>query len=128
MINMMGNEFTSLFHEYSQYLGSPKEFRWSSNVQIITFRAYKRFLWVKLCACVLSRVWLFATLWTVACQAPLSMGFSRQEYWSGLPCPHQGDFPCQRIKPMSLVPPALQADSLPLSYRGSPNYIFTFLQ
>ena len=38
-------------HEYSQYLGPPKEFRWSSNVLIITFRAYKRFLWVKLCVC-----------------------------------------------------------------------------
>ena len=37
-----------------------------------------------------SRVWLFATLWTVAFQAPLSMGFSKQEYWSGLPCPSPG--------------------------------------
>ena len=45
------------------------------------------------CACVLSRfscVWLFATLWTVAHQAALSMGFFRQEYWSGLPCPSPG--------------------------------------
>ena len=44
--------------------------------------------------CVLScfsPVQLFATLWTVACQAPLFMGFSRQEYWSGLPCPPPGD-------------------------------------
>ena len=44
--------------------------------------------------CVLSRfsrVWLIATLWTVACQAPLSMGFSREEYWSRLPCPPPGD-------------------------------------
>ena len=40
-----------------------------------------------------SRVRLFATPWTVACQAPLSMGFSRQEYWSGLPCPRPGDLP-----------------------------------
>ena len=40
-----------------------------------------------------SHVLLFATLWTVACQAPLSMGFSRQEYWSGLPCPPPGDLP-----------------------------------
>ena len=40
-----------------------------------------------------SRVWLFATLWTVAHQAPLSMGFSRQEYWSGWPCPPPGDLP-----------------------------------
>ena len=41
----------------------------------------------------LSRVRLFATPWTVACQAPLSKGFSRQEYWSGLPCPSPGDLP-----------------------------------
>ena len=49
------------------------------------------------------------TPWTVACQAPLSMGFSRQEYWSGLPCPSPGDLPDPGIKPAS---PALQA-SLP---------------
>ena len=44
-------------------------------------------------ACMLSRFQLFVTLWTVACQAPLSMGFSRQEYWSGLPFPPLGDVP-----------------------------------
>ena len=43
--------------------------------------------------CVLSRVQIFATPWTVALQAPLSMEFSRQEYWSGLPFPHLGDLP-----------------------------------
>ena len=48
--------------------------------------------------------------WTVACQAPLSMGFSRQEYWSGLPFPSPGDLPDPGIKPGS---PALQADDLP---------------
>ena len=64
-----------------------------------------------------------ATLWTVACQVPLSMGFSRQEYWSGLPFPSPGDLPNPGIKWGS---PALQADSLPgrffsqLSYKGSP--------
>ena len=55
--------------------------------------------------CVLrhfSRVWLFVTLWTVACQAPLSMGFSRQEYWSGLSCPPPGDLPESGIEPESL--------------------------
>ena len=58
----------------------------------------------------LSRVQLFATPWGVARQAPLSMGFSRQEYWSGLPCPPPGELPDPGIKPRS---PALQADSLP---------------
>ena len=56
--------------------------------------------------------------WTVACEAPLSMGFSRGEYWSGLPFPPSGDLPNLGIKPMS---PALQVDSLPLSLLGSPS-------
>ena len=51
-----------------------------------------------------------ATPWTVAHQAPLSMGFSRQEYWSGLPFPSPGDLPNPGIEPRS---PILQADSLP---------------
>ena len=50
-----------------------------------------------------SCVQLFVTLWTVAHQAPLSMGFSRQEYWSRLPCPPPGDLPDPRIKPVSLA-------------------------
>ena len=57
----------------------------------------------------LSRIRLFATPWTVAHQAPLSMGFSRQEYWSGLPFPSPGDLPNPGIKSRS---PALQADTL----------------
>ena len=62
---------------------------------------------VKVCVKSLSRVWLFVTPWTVAYQAPLSMGFSRQEYWSGLPFPSPGDLPNPGVKPRS---PALQAD------------------
>ena len=58
----------------------------------------------------LSRVLLFATPWTVSYQAPPSMGFSRQEYWSGLPFPSSGNLPDRGIKPRS---PALQADALP---------------
>ena len=54
-----------------------------------------------------SRVRLCATLWTVAHQAPLSMGFSRQEYWSGLPCPPPGDLPDPGIEPASLTSSAL---------------------
>ena len=63
---------------------------------------FKLKLWV-------SHVWLFATTWTVAHQASLLMGVSRQEYWSGLPCPPPGDLPDAEIEPVS---PALQADSL----------------
>ena len=55
--------------------------------------------------------------WTVTCQAPLSMGFPRQDYWSGLPFSSPGDLPDPGIK---LVSPALQMDSLPLSHLGSP--------
>ena len=60
--------------------------------------------------CMLSRfshVRLFATLWTVAHQAPLSVGFSRQEYWSGLLCPPPGHLPNPGIEPTSLMSPAL---------------------
>ena len=68
----------------------------------------------------LSRVQLFATPWTVAHQAPTSMGFSRQEYWSGLLYPLPGDLPNLGIKPISPVSPASQSDYLPLSHLGSP--------
>ena len=54
-----------------------------------------------------SRVQLFETLWTIFHQAPLSMGFSRQEYWSGLPCPLPGDLSGPRIEPTCLASPAL---------------------
>ena len=50
---------------------------------------------------------LFMTLWTVAPQGPLCMGFSRQEYWNRLPCPPRGDFPNPGIEPASLLSPAL---------------------
>ena len=62
------------------------------------------------CVCMLnrfSRVRLFATPWTVACQAPLSVEFSRQEYWSGLSCPSPGNLPDPGIEPVSLTSPAL---------------------
>ena len=54
-----------------------------------------------------SHIWLFATLRTIARLAPLSMGFSRQEYWSGLPLPSPGDLPNPAIKPVSLTSPTL---------------------
>ena len=60
---------------------------------------------------------LFATQWTVALQAPLSMGFSRQEYWSGLPFLSPGDPPSSEIEPMSL---ASQADSLLTELQWNP--------
>jgi len=67
--------------------------------------------------CVLSSfscIWLFATLWTVAFQAPLSVGFSRQEYWSGLPCPPPGDLP-NLVMGRSLMSPALSGEFITTS-------------
>ena len=59
--------------------------------------------------------------WTITCQAAPSMGFSRQEYWSGLARPPLGDLPDPGIKPTSPTAPALQAHSLLLSYQGCPD-------
>ena len=59
----------------------------------------------------------------LALQAPLSVGFCRQEYWSGLPCPPPGDLPDPRIKPYLLCFLHWQADSLPLSSPGKPSYV-----
>ena len=59
--------------------------------------------------------------WTVALQAPLSVGIFRQEYWSGLPYPPLGDRPDPESKPESPVSPALQVDSLPTELSGRPN-------
>ena len=73
--------------------------------------------------CVLSRficVRLSVTPWTVVCQDSLSMGFSRQDYWSGLPCPPPGDLPDPRIKPVSLMSPALADRFFSQHHLGSP--------
>ena len=75
-----------------------------------------------LCCCC-SIIKLCPTLetpWTVARQAPLSMGFSRQECWSGLPCPPPGDLPDPGIEAESPVSPALEVDSLSLGSLGGP--------
>ena len=65
-----------------------------------------------------SRVQLSATPWTAARQAPLSMRFSRQGYWSGLSCPPPGDLPNPGIEPETLASLALQVDSLPTEPPG----------
>ena len=71
----------------------------------------------------LSRVQLFVTPWTVAHQASPSMGFSRQECWSGLPFPSPGDLPYPGIEPRS---PVLKADALPSEPPGKPVLIYTY--
>ena len=74
-------------------------------------------------ACVLSRIQLFVTPWTIACQASPSMEFSRQEYWSGLPFPTLEDLPDPRIEPVSSVSPVLAGKSFTTEPPGKPHYI-----
>ena len=80
-------------------------------------------------ACVLSHfshVQLFATLWTAASQAPLSMGFSKQEYWSGLPCPPPWALPNSGIEPIPLISPVQAGRSLPLVTPEKPNELINW--
>ena len=77
-----------------------------------------------MCVCVLSRfshVWSFVTLWTVAKQAPLPMGFSRREYWNGLPCPSSGDLPNPGMEHLFCLL-HWQVGSLPLAPSGKSEY------
>ena len=83
-----------------------------------------------LCCAVLSHfscIRLFATPWTIARQAPLSMEFPGREYWSGLSCAPPGDLPNPGIESSSPVSPALQADSLLLSHQGSILFVWKVL-
>ena len=83
-------------------------------------------VYIYICCAVLSRSVMSysATPWTVAHQAPLSVGFPRQEYWSGLPCPPPGNLPHPGIERGS---PALQADSLPAELPGKPIYLYILI-
>ena len=81
------------------------------------------------CACMLSCfscAWLFGTPWTVDRQAPLSMGFSREEHWSGWPCPLPGILPDPGIKPKSVRSPSLTS-SLPLAPPGKLICVYVFV-
>ena len=98
----------------------PNSLSWSPNPQYLWVWLYlERVLkghWLHACSVMFSS---FETPWTVAHQAPLSMRFLRQEYWSGLPFPPPVDLPNLDIEPMSLASPALQTDSLPLCHLRS---------
>ena len=85
-------------------------------------RSVQSRMWVLSC---FSCIQIFVTRWTVACQAPLSMGFSRQEYWSGLPFPSPGDLPNPGIEPGF---PALRADFKLSEPPGKPWYVLESLQ
>ena len=99
--------------EWVAFLFSRESFQSRDRTQVSRIAGKFLTSWAtRVCVCSVqscfSHVRLFATLWTAACQIPLSMGFSRQEYWGGLPCPPPGDPPNSGMKP---VTPALQADS-----------------
>ena len=78
-------------------------FYYPGNVPFVSFRKGKEYGVLSHFSCV----WLFVTLWTIVSQAPLTMGLSTQEYWSGLPCPPPWDIPNPGIKSMSPEVPAL---------------------
>ena len=97
-----GNRFLSQQYHAYLYQGSPnvQDLRaqlwyWVSFGPLSGQSIFSVSVWLDLCCCcwVASGVWLFVTVWTVDCQAPLSMGFSRQEYWIGLPFPPPGVLP-----------------------------------
>ena len=95
-------------------LENPKCSKWETSLQIFHLNHINS-LCVCVCVCVCvcyspSPVWLSATLWTIAHQAPLSMGFPRQEYWSGLPFPPPGDLPHPGIESVALTSPALAGE------------------
>ena len=83
-----------------------------------------------MCVCMLSCIQLFVTPWATACRAPLSIEFSRQEYWSELPVPSPADLPDPGIEPMSRASPALAGEfftssatkEAPHSYSNQGNY------
>ena len=82
---------------------------------------YRAVIYMIVVCCLVTQSDSFVTPWTVARQASLCMGFSRQEYWSGLQFPSPEDLPKPGTEPESL---ALQADSLPFKLQGSPEFFF----
>ena len=124
-INWPEGTFKELLMCY--YLEKKRAFTFSASYEQLFFLVLKVYFkilqlgdsWLAhplMCEYMLSCVWLFETLFTVALQAPLSLGFCRQEYWSGLPFPPPGDLPDPGVESTS---PTWQVDSLPLSHQGN---------
>ena len=127
----LGNLFWSRIH----LIKAPK--LWTSSIKYIYAKIFLFFQWGSYTHWGVGYATLIFTLsffiqsyltfcdpWTIGLQAPLSAGFSRQEYWSGLPCPHLADFPNPGFEPRS---PALQVDSLPSDPQGKPWYEISHL-
>ena len=108
-------------NELKYFLLKPKPIRTSDNMSSPFSKHYAMEIVIQSTECWQAKsLELCLTLynpWIVACWAPLSMGFPRQEYWSGLPFPTTGDLPHPQTESTSPAVPALQADSLPLSHR-----------
>ena len=112
LIQILKNDAVKVLHSICQQIWKTQQ--WPQNWKRSVFMPIpKKVKWVK----SLSHVWLFVTPWTVAYQALPSMGFSRQEYWSGLPFPSPGDLPDLGIE---LRSPILQADALTSKPSGKP--------
>ena len=91
----------------SQSVPKPKSSVWHSRNILSLPSSPKTFYFLDVSVCVFNRVQPFATPWTLTCQVPLSMGFSRQEYWSGLPFPSRRDLPNPGTEQASPVSPEL---------------------
>ena len=98
---------TFFFHFYFIFYWNTVALHWCVSFCYTAKWVSHMYTYVCMHAESLSCVWLCATAWTVAHQAPLSMGFFREEYWSGLPCPSLGDLPDPGVEPVSLKSPAL---------------------
>ena len=115
LIYKLSNQGLVWGYLYSPIFSSVKEVR-----TVLSFAAAASILHSRtgcMYVCMLShcsRVQFFATLWTTALEAPLSMRFPTQERWSGLPCPPPGDLPHPGTEPASLASPAWQVSTLPL--------------
>ena len=111
------------FQSVSNSKGQPLVWFFSTGLTLITvdklFYFWTLYIYIYVYAQSLHCVQLFATPWTTVCQVPLSMGFSREEYWSGLPFPPPRDLPNPGTESTSPGPPVL-----PLSYLGSHIYIY----
>ena len=109
--SLTGIEATTLARKWGVLNTGP-----SGKSQSIIFHTIIKYIFIYICMCVcvfscFSNVWLLATLWTVAHQAPLSIGFFRQEYCSGLPCPPPGGLPDPEMEPVSPTYSALAGET-----------------
>ena len=116
-LRLFGSPMNPMTDPFSEFLSQLMNQHWHITTKVLVLGS------TIVAVCLLSHIWLFVTLWAVAHQALLSMEFSRQEYWSGLPFPSPGDLPDPGIKPGS---PALQADSLPSEPQGFPSELDSF--